>query len=124
MVFGDLTIYEFQSVLGDNPTADGAPLMLAWRHESKRTLPVEIHEYMCQSRPRRRRKDLRMPSAARDTYLLSEGYSLDEILKAAEANRLVQEQRRTSMKGTSWDRFRRAVDGTFKLQRKVAGTAA
>lgn len=127
--FGDLTFYEFHSIMGDNPAvSDGSPLTLDWKHESQTTLPIDIHEFVKQSRPRRRRKELRLPSAARDTYLLSEGYTLEEILKNAESIKLIQEQRRASMKGTSWDRFKKAVDkavdGTFKLQKKVAGTAA
>ena len=127
--FGDLTVYEFHSILGDNPAvSEGSPLTLEWKHLSQTTMPIDVHEFVKQSRPRRKRKDLRLNSAARDTYLLSEGYSLQELLEASNATKLIQEQRRASMKGTSWDRFRKAVDkavdGTFKLQKKVAGTAA
>jgi hypothetical protein len=127
--FGDLTIYEFHSILGDNPAvSDGSPLTLEWRHESQSTMPIDVHEYIRQSRPRRKRKEMRLTSAARDTYLLSEGYSLQELLDASNTTKLIQEQRRSSLKGTSWDRFRKAVDkavdGTFNFQKKVAGTAA
>ncbi|GKY92434.1 hypothetical protein MPSEU_000213900 [Mayamaea pseudoterrestris] len=127
--FSDLTIFEFHSILGDNPAvSDGSPLTLDWMHESQTTLPIHIHEFAKKSRPRRKRKEMRLSSAARDMYLLSEGYTLEQLLKAAEATKHAQEQRRASMKGTSWDRFRKAVDGFkvdgFKLQKKVAGTAA
>lgn len=127
--FGALTVYEFHSILGDNPAvSEGSPLTLEWQHSSQTTMPIDVYEFVKQSRPRRKRKELRLTSAARDTYLLSEGYSLQELLEASNATKLIQEQRRASMKGTSWDRFRKAVDkavdGTFKLQKKVAGTAA
>jgi hypothetical protein len=126
--FGDLTVYKFTSILGDHPTCEGSPLTFGWKNESQSVMSIHVHEYIKQSKPRRKRKDLRLSPAIRDTYLLSEGYSLEQLLQVAETSKLIKEQRRASMKGTSWDRFRKVVDGIksdgLKLQKKVAGTAA
>lgn len=66
--FGDCVIYEFKNLLGDNPgVSEGAPLTIGWKHESKNVVGVDYYEFLRQSRPRRKRKDLVIPSAARDT---------------------------------------------------------
>lgn len=66
--FGDICIYEFPNKLGDNPgVSEGAPLTIGWKHESKNVVAVDYYEFMRQSKPRRKRKDLIVPSAARDT---------------------------------------------------------
>lgn len=66
--FGDLTIYEFKNMLGDNPAvSEGAPLTIGWKHESVDVVAVDYYEFMRNQRPRRRRKDLIIPSTSRDT---------------------------------------------------------
>jgi hypothetical protein len=66
--FGDLVIYEFKNILGDNPAvSEGAPLTIKWKHSSKNVVALEYYEYLRISRPRRRRKDLQVKSAERDT---------------------------------------------------------
>jgi hypothetical protein len=66
--WGDLVIYEFPNILGDNPgVSDGAPLTIGWKHENKSTIGLDYYEYLRQNRPRRKRRELIMPSAARDT---------------------------------------------------------
>jgi hypothetical protein len=66
--WGDLEIFEFPNMLGDNPgVSEGAPLTIGWKHESRDVVGIEYYEYFRQTRPRRRRKDLIMSSAARDT---------------------------------------------------------
>jgi hypothetical protein len=68
LCFGDLTIYEFKNILGDNPAvSEGAPLSIKWKHDSKSVIAVDYYEYLRQSRPRRKRKDLVVKSAERDT---------------------------------------------------------
>jgi len=39
--------------------------------------------------------------------LLGQGYSLEELLKAAEETKKIRASRRASMKGTNWDKFKR-----------------
>lgn len=68
LCWGDLVIFEFPNILGDNPgVSEGAPLELGWKHESESVVAIEYYEFLRQSRPRRRRKDLIMSSGARDT---------------------------------------------------------
>lgn len=66
--WGDITLYEFPNLLGDNPAvSEGAPLTIGWKHTSVVVVAVEYHEFMKQSQPVRRRKDLIMSGGARDT---------------------------------------------------------
>lgn len=66
--FGSVVVYEFISMLGDNPAvSEGAPLTIGWKHESKNVVDVDYYEFLRNQRPRRRRKDLILPSTARDT---------------------------------------------------------
>ncbi len=68
--FGDLVIFEFPNMLGDNPgVSEGAPLTIGWKHEAKNVVAVDYYEFLRQSgnKPRRRRKELVMSSTARDT---------------------------------------------------------
>lgn len=66
--WGSLTFYVFPNILGDNPAvSDGAPLTIGWKHESKSQLAIDYYEFLRDSRPRRRRKDLLIPSTLRDT---------------------------------------------------------
>jgi len=67
--WGDVEIYEFPNILGDNPAAnEGSPLTIGWKHTSKETLDIDYYEY---TRlivvPRRRRKHLLISGPARDT---------------------------------------------------------
>lgn len=66
--WGDLTVYEFPNLLGDNPAvSEGVPLTIGWEHEEMNVVAIDYYEYMRQSRPRRRRKDMIISSGARDT---------------------------------------------------------
>ena len=58
-----------QNILGDNPACNGgAPLSIDWKHQNKEVVGVEYHEYMrLKSNPRRKRKQLQLSSAERDT---------------------------------------------------------
>jgi len=66
--WGDLTFYQFRNILGDNPgVSEGAPLSIEWKHTKESVLAIDYHEFIRQSRPRRKRKVLIIPSGARDT---------------------------------------------------------
>jgi hypothetical protein len=66
--WGDIVIFEFANILGDNPAvSEGAPLTIAWNHDSESVVAIEYYEYLRQSRPRRKRKELVVSSGARDT---------------------------------------------------------
>ena len=67
--WGDLEIYEFPNILGDNPaTSDGgAPITIGWKHENKSVVAIDYYEFLRQSHPRRKRKDLAVSGGQRDT---------------------------------------------------------
>jgi hypothetical protein len=68
LCWGDIVIFEFPNILGDNPAvSEGAPLTIAWNHDSESVVAIEYYEYLRQSRPRRKRKELVVSSGARDT---------------------------------------------------------
>jgi len=123
--FGDLIIYEFPNLLGDNPgVSEGAPLTIGWKHENKNVVAVDYYEFLRSSRPRRKRKELVIPSAARDTFLLGMGYKLDDIVSAAEETKKIRKSRQASMKGSSWDRFKRVFDKKNKGKEAKSVVAA
>jgi hypothetical protein len=66
--WGEMVVFEFPNMLGDNPAVSGgAPLTIAWNHVTVNTLTVEYNEFLRLKQPRRKRKDLVISSAQRDT---------------------------------------------------------
>jgi hypothetical protein len=66
--WGEIVILEFPNILGDNPgVSDGVPITIGWKHNSKNTVDIDYYEFLRQSHPRRKRKELAMKSAERDT---------------------------------------------------------
>lgn len=67
--WGDVTIYEFPNILGDNPAVSngGSPITIGWKCQSMNTVDVEFYEYVRQSHPRRSRRDLILKSGERDS---------------------------------------------------------
>ena len=67
--WGDLEIYEFPNILGDNPGASdgGAPITIDWKHEKKSVVGVDYYEFIRKSQPRRKRKELLMSGGQRDS---------------------------------------------------------
>jgi hypothetical protein len=69
LLWGDITIYEFPNILGDNPAVqNGSPLTIGWEYESKNVMDINLYEFIRQqSNPRRRKKDLVMKAGDRDS---------------------------------------------------------
>jgi hypothetical protein len=69
LAWGDITIYEFSSILGDNPAvSNGSPLQISWNYDMKHTLDVDFYEFLRQNNnPRRRKKELIMKAGERDS---------------------------------------------------------
>jgi hypothetical protein len=66
--WGDMIIFEFPNQLGDNPAVSGgAPLTIGWNHDTVNSVTIEYNEFIRLKKPRRRRKDLMLSSAQRDT---------------------------------------------------------
>ena len=69
--WGELIIFEFPNQLGDNPAVSGgAPLTIGWNHETVNVVTIEFNEFIRLKQPRRKRKDLMLSSAQRDTVSL------------------------------------------------------
>jgi hypothetical protein len=66
--WGEMIVFEFPNMIGDNPAVSGGvPLTIAWNHVTVNSLTVEYNEFLRLKQPRRKRKDLVLTSAQRDT---------------------------------------------------------
>ncbi|CAB9531746.1 expressed unknown protein [Seminavis robusta] len=101
--FGDLEIHEFPLIMGDNPHCDGAPLQLSWKPSNESVVDIDFYEYTRD--PRRSKKKMHMAGVDREIYLLSIGYSLDEVLDCAEKGKKTRKERYSSFQNKKWDRF-------------------
>mmetsp|Transcript_24494 Transcript_24494/g.57454 ORF Transcript_24494/g.57454 Transcript_24494/m.57454 type:complete len:169 (+) Transcript_24494:315-821(+) len=118
--WGDLEVYEFASILGDNPSAvEGSPLTLSWKLQEKHVVGIDYQEFMRKEK-RRKRRDLYIPGAQRDTYLLSLGYSLKQLLKLAEENDSIRRSRQQNMKGR-FDSFKKVFTMATKTSKANKG---
>eukprot|EP00527_Entomoneis_sp_CCMP2396_P001442 CAMPEP_0198141276 /NCGR_PEP_ID=MMETSP1443-20131203/4315_1 /TAXON_ID=186043 /ORGANISM="Entomoneis sp., Strain CCMP2396" /LENGTH=158 /DNA_ID=CAMNT_0043803979 /DNA_START=41 /DNA_END=517 /DNA_ORIENTATION=+ len=104
--WGDIALYEFPSIMGDNPgVSSGAPLTIGWKHSKTEQISIEYYEYLRRSNPRRTRKQLVQNAGARGSFLLSEGYTMNDILKSSEEVDKIKDSRRANMKGR-FDNFK------------------
>eukprot|EP00527_Entomoneis_sp_CCMP2396_P009918 CAMPEP_0198138704 /NCGR_PEP_ID=MMETSP1443-20131203/2102_1 /TAXON_ID=186043 /ORGANISM="Entomoneis sp., Strain CCMP2396" /LENGTH=154 /DNA_ID=CAMNT_0043800601 /DNA_START=43 /DNA_END=507 /DNA_ORIENTATION=- len=98
--WGSIVLYEFPSILGDNPSvSSGAPLTIGWKHSKTEQIGIDYYEYLRRSNPRRTRRQLIQDAGARGSFLLSQGYTLNDILKSSEEIDKIKESRRANMKG-------------------------
>jgi hypothetical protein len=66
--WGEMVVFEFPNMIGDNPAVSGGvPLTIAWNHVTVNTLTIDYNEFLRQKQPRRKRKDLVLSAAQRDT---------------------------------------------------------
>lgn len=94
--FSHATIYEFPVVLGDNPAVSGgSPLTIGWKHIDQDTIDLDFLEF---SKKRRTKKQLLMKAGERDLYLLSLGYTLEQLMKISEECKSIRDSRRENMK--------------------------
>ena len=108
--FGDVQVFEFPMILGDNPYCEGAPLQLAWFPTHQEVLDVDYYEIAREQTPKQRK----FSALEREVFLLALGYTADEIVDASEAGRKTRQQRLSSLPGKKWDRFKRVME-RFKL---------
>jgi hypothetical protein len=68
--FGQLNIFEFRQILGDNPgCGNGVPLTIEWEPIDVTTVGVDYYELTRE--PRRTRKELFVPSGDRQILYVS-----------------------------------------------------
>ena len=111
--FGDLEIREFPLVMGDNPHCEGAPLQLSWKPCNESVVDVDFYEFTRD--PRRSKKKMHMVGVDREIYLLSVGYSMNEIIAAGEKGRKVRKERYNSFHNKKWDRFHVVMESAKEL---------
>jgi len=51
--------------------------------------------------------------------LLGEGYKLDQLLRAAEETDKIRASRRANMKGSKWEKFKKAIETSVWLGARV-----
>ena len=103
LCFGDVKIREFPLIMGDNPHCVGAPLQLNWTPSNESCLDIDMYEYT--RSPRRSKKKMHMAGVDREIYLLSIGYSMNEIINASEMGKKIRKERLSSFQNKKWDRF-------------------
>jgi hypothetical protein len=100
--FGSLTVFEFPTILGDNPACRiGPPLTIAWKHQDSFTLTVEDYE---NTRPERRRQtQMIVPVSARQEILRRAGYARGEIVHLVRPVNIERQRRMRSRRGVRFD---------------------
>ena len=101
--FGEVQFQEYPLIMGDNPHCTGAPLQLDWICTYEEFLDIDFYEYTRD--PRRSKKQLHMPAVDREIYLLTQGYSMEEILEAGDRGMRIRKARVASFQNKKWDRF-------------------
>ena len=107
-------------VLGEHPScSSGAPVQLAWQHQSVTERNLELYEYMRIGERRRGRKALSIPVEKRGMLLLQAGFSLAEIGSAALEVEITKKFRSETLKNQKWDRANIILETTKSLPRGV-----
>ena len=97
--FGTITIMEFPMVIGDNPSCSGgAPVQIGWQPQDTATRGLEMYDFLRERERVTRRKKLILPVDKRAKILLVAGFSLEEIVMAAEQAARVKKGRYESLK--------------------------
>lgn len=114
--FGQLEIYEFPSVLGDNPCvkSGGAPVTLGWWPIRKSI--VSVDDVMDDCRIRRRHRPKPLLPKEREQLLLSKGYNLSDIEAAAS---MAEQGRKTPQR---WQQHRPGL--SYPLRRRLRSIIA
>lgn len=103
VAFDKIEVYGFPTVLGDNPTAEGAPLRLDSNPDYR--LLLHVDDYERRRPPRRHAEELRLSSLEREYYLLSTGYRYDDVVNAAKRNERQRRERWESVEASNWDTY-------------------
>jgi len=111
-------------VLGYAATpSEGAPIEIGWKHTSCDQISIEYFDFVKERRGRRSRKELILPSAVRDLYLLGEGYPFQKLVAAAEETQRIRKSRQSNMKASSMEKFRGLFTKAFDNSKPTTRTA-
>ena len=115
--FDKVFIYEFSLTLGDNPAVrEGCPVALGSECVHKTVLDMDSFE---QSRrrfihKRRRGKDLYIPVYDRAALLMSQGFTLEQIVETVLEVEKIKKSRQECMKLNGWQKLNYAIDSAGK----------
>ncbi|KAL7570973.1 hypothetical protein ACA910_002598 [Epithemia clementina (nom. ined.)] len=124
VAWGHLVIYEFVSILGDNPTAvDGCPLTISWKHRAREDIEIDFYEYIRKRQPRRTRKEMILPGGYRNAYLLSKGYSFKQLLKVSQELEIIRKSRLSNM-GRGFESFKNVFSLSIPRQQPMSSGVA
>lgn len=101
--FSNIEIREYDITLGDNPGgAGGPPISLDWKYNDAFTQVMEVDQYEEYRPPRRTRLEMHMCSSVRSYRLMKEqGFTLDDMRKAAKSANDIRKQRNKTLKRVS-----------------------
>lgn len=104
VIFDDIQIQEYAQILGDNPAvSDGVPVTIAWKHQNRYNMNINIYEYTREPMRRKGRKQLLISSKRRVQSLVEAGYSFEAIGEAIiEVNR-IRNSRLESAQSSGWN---------------------
>ena len=95
-----LTVLEFPMELGDHPSCSvGGPIQLGWFPQDVHTFELDSYDYT--DVPKKRGSELVIPCNQRSAILLRAGYSVNEIVQAAEEAKDIKLERLKSSKGSN-----------------------
>ena len=121
VTFGDITIKEYDIVLGDHPNVSGgAPIQIGWDVQDVHTRNLDLYEVMRGDR-RKGKKQLAIPVQKRGHMLLKAGYTLEDIGNAALAADEMKRLRQETIKNQGWDRANIVLETTGKLPNQIMG---
>ena len=115
--FDKVFIYEFSLTLGDNPAVrEGCPVALSKECIDRSVIDVETFEQ--NRRPsihkRRRGKDLYIPVYDRAALLMSQGFTLEQIVETVLEVEKIKKSRNECMKLNGWQKLNCAIDSAGK----------
>jgi len=104
VIFDEVTVREYPQILGDNPAVTiGAPVSIGWKYQNEYTTKVNFFEYTRSHIRRTSKRKLVISSKKRVKYLLSIGYTLEDIGDAITKANEVKSQRTDSLKASGWN---------------------
>ena len=114
--FGEVEIWEFPIVIGDNPgCSSGAPIQIGWIPIGSMTQTVNFYE----QRRGKRKRNLIIPVEKRGKILLHAGYSIYEIGNAAVHVDHIKKLRAESLQNQGWDNISVLLEMTGQLPRDL-----
>ena len=115
--FQSVEIAQYHMQLGDNPSADGLPLCLAWESDFK--LVYELEEYETSKPAPRHRNQFWMPPKYREEVLMRLGVTGSEMLRTSTEMKKIQKSRSRSIKNQKWDKLHLMMEESKQTLKRI-----